>query len=58
MKNGIHPNYEKCTIRCACGEVVETRSTKGGEISCGTGGAVGAFGRIKYYCDYKGSMLI
>ena len=19
MKNGIHPNYEKCTIRCACG---------------------------------------
>ena len=32
MKNGIHPNYEKCTIRCACGEVVETRSTKGGEI--------------------------
>ena len=32
MKNGIHPNYEKCTIRCACGEVVETRSTNGLEI--------------------------
>ena len=31
MKQGIHPNYEKCIIRCACGEVVETMSTKGGE---------------------------
>mgnify|MGYP000264303218 CR=1 FL=1 len=25
---------------------------------CGTGGKVGAFGKIKYYCDYRGSMLI
>ena len=33
MKQGIHPNYEKCIIKCACGEVVETRSTKGGSIS-------------------------
>ena len=32
MKDGIHPSYEKCTIRCACGEVVETKSTKGGEV--------------------------
>jgi len=32
MKEGIHPTYEKCKIICACGEVVETRSTKGGEI--------------------------
>ena len=32
MKENIHPKYEKCIIRCACGEVVETRSTKGGEI--------------------------
>ena len=32
MKNGIHPNYETCTIRCACGEVVETKSTKGGDV--------------------------
>ncbi len=31
MKEGIHPKYEKCIIRCACGEVVETMSTKGGE---------------------------
>ena len=32
MKDGIHPNYEVCVIRCACGEVVETKSTKGGEL--------------------------
>jgi len=28
MKEGIHPRYEKATIHCACGNVVETRSTK------------------------------
>ncbi len=28
MKEGIHPKYEKTTIRCACGEVFETGSTK------------------------------
>lgn len=28
MKEGIHPNYEATTITCACGEVIETRSTK------------------------------
>ena len=28
MKNGIHPNYEAVEIRCACGNVIETRSTK------------------------------
>ncbi len=28
MKEGIHPKYEKATVRCACGEVFETRSTK------------------------------
>ncbi len=32
MKQGIHPNYEATTISCACGEVISTRSTKGGEI--------------------------
>ena len=30
MKDGIHPNYENCTVRCACGAVYETKSTKGG----------------------------
>lgn len=29
MREGIHPKYEKATIRCACGNVIETRSTKG-----------------------------
>ena len=28
MKEGIHPKYEQTTIRCACGNVIETRSTK------------------------------
>ena len=28
MKEGIHPNYQRTTIRCACGEVIETGSTK------------------------------
>ncbi len=27
MKDGIHPKYEPTTIRCACGNVIETRST-------------------------------
>jgi large subunit ribosomal protein L31 len=29
MKQGIHPEYKKSTINCACGYVVETRSTVG-----------------------------
>ena len=28
MKEGIHPNYQQTTIRCACGAVIETGSTK------------------------------
>lgn len=28
MKKGIHPKYEKCTVRCVCGEVFETGSVK------------------------------
>ena len=27
MKQGIHPNYVDCTITCACGNVIHTRST-------------------------------
>ncbi len=27
MKTGIHPKYELTTIKCACGNVIETRST-------------------------------
>ena len=29
MKNGIHPEYKEAKIICACGNVIETRSTKG-----------------------------
>lgn len=32
MKSGIHPEYTNTVIKCACGETVETKSTKGGEI--------------------------
>ena len=28
MKAGIHPNYVDCTITCACGNVIQTRSTR------------------------------
>lgn len=27
MKTGIHPGYEATTIKCACGNVIDTRST-------------------------------
>ncbi len=27
MKDGIHPKYEMTKISCACGSVIETRST-------------------------------
>ncbi len=27
MKKGIHPKYELTTIKCACGNEIETRST-------------------------------
>ena len=28
MKEGIHPNYVKATVKCACGETFETSSIK------------------------------
>ncbi len=28
MQKGIHPQFEKTTITCHCGNVMETRSTK------------------------------
>ncbi|MFM7102829.1 MAG: 50S ribosomal protein L31 [Verrucomicrobiota bacterium] len=28
MKADIHPNYVECEIRCACGNVIQTRSTR------------------------------
>ena len=29
MKEGIHPQYVGATIQCACGNKIETASTKG-----------------------------
>jgi len=28
MKQGIHPEYVECTVRCTCGNTWKTRSTK------------------------------
>ena len=28
VKEGIHPKYENVQIKCACGELIETRSTR------------------------------
>jgi len=28
MKTDIHPKYEAAEIRCACGNIIKTRSTK------------------------------
>ncbi|MDK2800344.1 MAG: large subunit ribosomal protein [Clostridiales bacterium] len=28
MKEGIHPKYEETVIKCACGEIIPTASTK------------------------------
>jgi large subunit ribosomal protein L31 len=28
VKKGIHPQYVECTVTCACGETVKTRSVK------------------------------
>ena len=28
MKAGIHPNYVDCTVTCACGNVIQTRSIR------------------------------
>ena len=30
MKSGIHPKYAPVAITCACGNVIETRSTRPG----------------------------
>jgi len=29
MKAGIHPEYKPAKVQCACGAVIETRSTRG-----------------------------
>lgn len=32
MKPEIHPNYEAVSVHCACGTVIQTRSTKKDEL--------------------------
>ncbi|HET8902770.1 MAG: 50S ribosomal protein L31 [Saccharospirillum sp.] len=32
MKADIHPNYLELTANCSCGNVIKTRSTRGGEM--------------------------
>ena len=29
MKEKIHPKYQDVTVKCACGEVIQTKSTRG-----------------------------
>jgi large subunit ribosomal protein L31 len=31
-KQGIHPNYNDINVKCACGNVFQTRSTHKGDI--------------------------
>lgn len=31
MKENLHPDYHKVTVKCACGETFETSSTKKGD---------------------------
>ncbi len=33
MKADIHPNYTDITVTCSCGNVIETRSTLGEDLS-------------------------
>lgn len=33
MKKGIHPKYEKVTVKCSCGNVIETRSTRSNMVA-------------------------
>ena len=32
MKESIHPDYHKVTVKCACGNEFETGSTKPGDV--------------------------
>ncbi len=31
-KQGIHPSYNQINVKCACGSILETRSTHKGDI--------------------------
>ena len=50
MKTGIHPKYFKTRVVCACGNVIETASTKGESFSVKICSACPPFftGKIKF----------
>ena len=65
MKQGIHPEYVECTVRCTCGNTFVTRSTKS-ELkvdicsAChpfftGTQKLVDTGGRVQRFADKYGS---
>lgn len=65
MKQGIHPEYVECTVRCTCGNTFVTRSTKS-ELkvdicsAChpfftGTQKLIDTGGRVQRFADKYGS---
>ena len=32
MKTDVHPKYTDIAVRCSCGNVINTKSTRGGEM--------------------------
>ena len=65
MKQGIHPNYVECTVRCTCGNTFVTKSTKS-ELkvdicsAChpfftGTQKLIDTGGRVQRFADKYGS---
>lgn len=65
MKQGIHPDYVDCTVRCSCGNTFTTRSTKA-ELkidicnAChpfytGTQKLIDTGGRVQRFADRFGS---
>ncbi len=32
-KSALHPKYDETTFSCACGNVIKTRSTRGGTVA-------------------------
>ena len=65
MKQGIHPEYVECTVKCTCGNVFTTRSTKS-ELKIdicnkchpfftGTQKLIDTGGRVQRFADRFGS---
>ena len=65
MKQGIHPNYVECTVKCTCGNTFTTRSTKS-ELKVdicnechpfftGTQKLIDTGGRVQRFADKFGS---